>query len=293
MEHHPWSFVVERLTLFNIFATALTYVAITTALAFLRAPKYADSLPWVGHGKSWYGSWKNTFDGFTKSRDWLQDGYRKYHRYGRAFVLPSMLGMPTEVSIPRSQMQWFLDQPDHMLSTQAAHYDILNGEYSFITPAILKDPYHEHIIHKNLARNLNTIIPEMADEISFNVADVCGTDTEQFKKVDLMKGFFMNIIPKITNRMLIGKSICRNPDFIKNMMSFTTDVVLGLMLLPLVPRGLHPLIGGIYSLAPKYHYWRTREYTLPIVKQRLEDFRKKEAGDPAYANWKAPSDFVT
>ncbi|KAF2442776.1 cytochrome P450 [Karstenula rhodostoma CBS 690.94] len=293
MEHHSGSFVVERLTLFNIFATALTYFAITLAIGFLRAPKYPDSLPWVGHGKSWAVALKNTFDGFSKSRDWLQEGYQKYSKQGRAFVIPSMLGLPIEVSIPRSQMQWMLDQPDHVLSTRSAHYDTLNGDYAFVSPAILKDPYHEHILHKNLARNLNAIIPELVDEVSIDVADVCGADTEQFEKVNLMEGFLMNIIPKITNRMLVGESVCRNPDFLKNMMGFTTDVVLGLILFPMLPRALHPIIGPIYSLGAKYHYWRTRKYTLPIIKKRLEDFRKKDAGDPTYAEWKAPNDFIT
>jgi hypothetical protein len=192
MEHQPGSFVVERLTLFNIFATALTYFVVTIALNFLRAPKYPESLPWVGHGKSWSAVFKNTIDGFSQSRDWLQEGYRTYHKQGRAFVIPSMLGVPTEVSIPKSQMQWMLDQPDHVLSTSAAHYDTLNGDYAFVSKAILKDAYHEHVIHKNLARNLNAIIPELVDEVNIDVGAVCGVDTEQFKKLDLMEGFLLD-----------------------------------------------------------------------------------------------------
>jgi cytochrome P450 len=93
--------------------------------------------------------------------------------------------------------------------------------------------------------------------------------------------------------MLVGKSICRNPDFLKNMMGYTMDVVLGFIMFPMLPRTLHPLIGPIYGLRPKYHYWQTRKYTLPIIKKRLEDIRKKEAGDPTYADWKAPNDFIT
>ncbi|KAJ4360323.1 uncharacterized protein N0V89_000884 [Didymosphaeria variabile] len=293
MEHQSGTFVVDHLTLFNISAAGLTYFAITIALNSLRAPKYPEPLPWVGHGKSWSAALKNSLDGFSKSRDWLQDGYRKYHKQGRAFVMPSMLGVPTEVSIPRSQMQWMLDQPDHVLSTGAAHYDVLNGDYAFVSPAILKDPYHEHVIHKNLARNLNAIIPDLVDEVNIDVEEVCGADTEQFKKVHLMDELLLGIIPKITNRMLVGKSVCRNPDYLKNMMGFTMDVVMSFILFPLFPRTLHALIGPLFSLRPKYHYWQTRKYTLPIIKKRLEDFRKKEAGDPAYADWKAPNDFIT
>lgn len=293
MEARSSSVVVEHFTLFNIFVTCVTYFAITIALSFLRAPKYPESLPWVGHGKSWSAILKNTFDGFTKSRDWLQEGYQKYHKQGRAFVIPSTLGVPAEVSIPRSQMQWMLDQPDHVLSTGAAHYDVLNGNYAFISPLILKDPYHEHVIHKNLARNLNAVIPDLVDEVNIDVTEVCGVDTEQFKQVDLMDEFLLNIIPKITNRMLVGKSVCRNPDYLKSMMGFTMDVVFSFILFPLLPRTLHPLVGPIFSLRPKYHFWQTRKHTLPIIKKRLEDMRKKETGDPAYADWKAPNDFIT
>lgn len=287
------SFLAENFTLFNVFATGLTYFAVTVALNFLRAPKIPDELPWVGHGKSWTASLKNTFDGFSKGRDWLLEGYRKYHKHGRAFVLPSALGVPTEVSIPRSQMQWMIDQPDNVLSTSAAHYDGLNGEYAFITPALLKDPYHEHIVHKSLARNLNAIIPELVDEVQVDVDEVCGVDAQEFKKVDIMDELLMGVIPKITNRMLVGKSVCRNPDYLKNMMAFTMDIVFGFMLFPLLPRTFHPIVGPIFSLFPKYHYWNTKKYTVPIIKKRLDDMRKKEAGDPAYADWKAPNDYIT
>ncbi|KAF1980342.1 cytochrome P450 [Bimuria novae-zelandiae CBS 107.79] len=293
MELRSGSFVGVHFTLFNVFATCLTYFAVTIALNFLRAPKYPDELPWVGYGKSWSASIKNFFEGFTKCRDWLQDGYKKYHKEGRAFVIPSTLGMSAEVSIPRSQMQWMLDQPDSVLSTGEAHFDTLNGAYAFIDPVLLKDAYHEHVIHKNLARNLNAIIPELVEEVNDDVQEVCGADTQQFKKVNLMDEFLMGIIPKITNRMLVGKSVCRNPEFLKNMMAFTMDVVYGFMFFPLLPRPLHPFLGPIFSLLPKYHYWKGRKYTLPIIKKRLEDMRRKDADDPAYADWKAPNDFIS
>lgn len=293
MEQHTKSFIVEQLTLFNVIATGVTYVAFTIVLGFLRAPKYPDSLPCVGHGKSWSASVKNYIDGFTESRRWFSEGYKKFHKHGKAFLVPSTLGSPAEVSIPVSQMQWMLDQPDHVLSTAAAHYDILYGEYNFIKPIIVKDAYHERVIHKNLARQLNAIIPELADEVKVNVEEVCGSDTEEFRKVNLMDTFFMSVIPRITNRMLVGKPLCRNQDYLQNMMGFTMDVVGGLIMFPLVPRALHPVIGALHSLRPKYHYWRTSKYSLPLVKKRLEDIKKKESGDAAYKDWKAPNDFVT
>ena len=97
-----------------------------------------------------------------------------------------------------------IDQPDNVLSTSAAHYDILHGGYAFVKPAILKDPYHEHVIHKNLARNLNAILPELADEVPADVEYVCSVDTEKFKKIDLLNGSLLDIFPKIVNHMLVA-----------------------------------------------------------------------------------------
>ena len=78
------------------------------------------------------------------------------------------------------------DQPDNVLSVSEAHYDILHGDYSFIDPVILRDPYHEHVTHKNLTRNLNAIISDLIEEVPYAITDVYGTDTENWIKLDVM-----------------------------------------------------------------------------------------------------------
>ncbi|KAF2683889.1 cytochrome P450 [Lentithecium fluviatile CBS 122367] len=281
------------LTPYNIFLACVTYLAISIVGSFVRAPRYPISVPWVGHGKGWLSAFKNVFSGFSSSKAWVQTGYEKYSKSGKAFVLPSMLGAPAETVIPQSQMQWLLEQPDSVLSTAAAHYDTLQGDYSFVKPVILKDPYHEHVIHKNLARNLNAVVPELDDEIRHALDHLCGLDTEQFVKMDMLEGFMMKIIPIFTNRMLVGLPLCRNQDFLDTMLGYTMDVIRGFLLFALVPKLLHPIVGAVHSLGPKYHYWRSRKYTRPLVQKRLHDIRKKDAGDPEYKDWKEPNDFVT
>lgn len=63
--------------------------------------------------------------------------------------MPDISGKP-EVILPRSQMAWLIEQRDDVLSNSAFHYDSLEGDYCFATPQILRDPYHEHVIHKYL-----------------------------------------------------------------------------------------------------------------------------------------------
>lgn len=285
------SVLSQHLNYMNLITTFLLYFVLSVVTSFWRAPRYPTSIPWVGHGKSWRVALSNTFGSFTNSKSWMLDGYTKYSKSGKPFVLPSSIGQAAEVVIPRTQTQWMLDQPDNVLSTSAAHYDILHGDYSFVKPIILQDPYHEHIIHKNLARNLNTFIPDLADEVQVASDDFFGMQ-EEWHSINLLDSF-MKLVPRLTNRMFVGKPLCRNKDFLSNMEGFTNDVIRGFFLFPLIPTMLHPVVGTIAGLAPKYHFWRTAKYSLPLIKKRLADIKRKDAEDPEYKDWKEPNDFIT
>lgn len=247
---------VYHFTYTNILTTALVYLTVSIAYSFWRAPRYPTNLPWVGHGKGWWASLSNTFGAFTNSKRWLDEGYNKYSKNGQSFVLPSTIGSAAEVVIPRSQMQWMIDQPDDVLSTSAAHYDLLRGDYNFVDRIMLKDPYHEHIVHKNLARNLNALIPDLQDEVNRVADEFFGSREDEWRSVNVLDTF-MKLVPKITNRMVVGAPLCRNQVYLDNMEGFTNDVIRGLLLYSLVPEFLHPIVGRIAGLSSKYHYWRT------------------------------------
>jgi cytochrome P450 len=285
--------LLPALTAYNLLVVFLVYLAFSIVLNFVFAPKYPTTIPWVGHGQGWLNAFRNVFAGFSSSKAWALEGYERYSKDGKAFVLPAMLGQSAEVVIPQSQMPWLLEQPDTVMSTLEAHSDSLKGDYNFVTPQILRDPYHEHVIHKNLARNLNSVIPELDDEIRHALHELCGLDTENYVKMDILEGFMMKIIPVFTNRMLVGLPLCRNQDYLNNMLGYTMDVIRGFLVFGLVPKMLHPIVGTIHSLGPKYHYWRLRKYTRPLAQKRLHDIRRKDAGDPEYKDWKEPNDFVT
>jgi cytochrome P450 len=278
-------------TFLHVAAAAITYWVIATIYNLFTAPSPPTSIPWMGYGKGWIADFRN-FTALTKSKEWLFAGYNKYSREGKIFVLPATLGMAAEVVMPQSQMRWMFDQPDTVLSTSEAHYDSLQGDYSFMSPIILKDPYHEHVLHKNLVRNLNAIIPDLEEEIPRTIAEVYGTNTEEWKKLDVLESF-MKMIPVLTNHMLLGESLCHERKFLDAVLGFTTDVIRNQSLMFLVPKALHPIVGTLLSLPVKYHYWLTSKFTLPMIKQRISDLEKRDAGDPEYKSWKEPNDFIT
>jgi cytochrome P450 len=278
-------------TLPHIFVALLSYWLFATVYNVLTAPTPPTSIPWVGYGKGWFAGFRN-FTALTKSKEWLSAGYDKYNRAGKIFVLPATLGMPAEIVMPRSQLTWMFDQPDSVLSTSEAHFDFLQGEYAFVDRVILKDPYHEHVVHKNLLRNLNAIIPELEEEVPIAVDDVYGMDTEEWKSMDVLQSF-MDMIPTLTNRMLLGKPLCRERRYLDAVLSFTMDCIRTQSIMFIVPKALHPAVGTLLSLTTKYHYWLSSKFTLPLIKQRIVDITKKDAGDPEYKSWQEPSDFIT
>jgi len=280
-----------KLSLPALAGAIATYWLVATLYHLLNAPQPPTSIPWLGYGNGWTAGVRNFF-ALTKSKEWLQAGYDKYSKKNKIFVLPATLGMRAEIVMPREQMSWMFDQPDSVLSTSAAHYEFLQGDYCFVEPAILRDPYHEHVVHKNLLRNLNAIIPDLAEEVPVAVDSIYGTNTDTYTKVDVLDTF-MRMIPSLTNRILVGPTLCRERKFLDAVLSFTTDVVRIQALLFLIPRALHPLVGSLLSLTSKYHYWLSSKFSLPLIRKRLEDIKKKDAGDPEYKAWKEPQDFVT
>ena len=275
----------------NIAALVVTYFVVATLYNFVSFPQPPSTLPWMGYGKGWVNSFRN-FTALTKSKEWILEGYQRYSKNNQLFVLPATLGTQAEIIVPKDQMQWMFDQPDTVLSTSEAHYDFLQGAYAFVDPFILKDPYHEHVIHKCLVRNLNAILPELDDEVPYAVEDVFGSDTENWRTVEVLSSF-MRMIPGLTNRMIIGKPLCRERSFLDAVLGFTTDCIRTQSSMALVPLVLHPVVGNILSVATHYHYWLSSRWTLPIIKKRIADINKKDAGDPEYKNWKEPSDFIT
>ena len=246
---------------------------------------------------------------FSSAKEWLELGYNKVSRgthspstiqadhssqYGKknmTYILTGIFTGKPEVVLPRSQMPWLLEQPENVLSTSAFHYDALAGDYAFTTPQILKDPYHEHVIHKYLPRRIAGLLPGIWEEIQVAIDKTWGMDPQSWKEIGIWENM-LRIIPSFTNRMLVGLPLCRNEDYLTNMSKFAMDVVISSsFFLPLTPRFLKPLVGPLVTI-PNTRRWRnTTKYTLPIINERLANLKRKEE-DPSF-QWDEPNDYLS
>ncbi len=189
-------------------------------------------------------------------------------------------------------MAWLVDQPDNVLSSSEAHYDGLFGAYSFVNKVLLRDPFHERVIHRSLARHLTALIPQPQVDIQSCADEIFGLDDKEFKTINIIDAMF-SFIPRATNRIIVGGSICRVDEYIDNMVQISHDVIRNMLLLTFVPPVLRPVLGRLASLPVKYHYGKTARYTIPSSSSGWPTSSCEEQGDPRYADWVPPNDYIS
>jgi hypothetical protein len=300
----------ESLTPGRIAVVIFVFTISSFVVDFTWKPRYAKSLPRVGCGASFLGTLKNWFYYVTRYNSWVSEGYEtvcyplkarksfkrltlkplQYSKHGRAFVVPAAPSHPQEIVVPRSQAAWMLELPDKVLSTKEAHRDALHNDYQFFG---VDDQFPIRTIHKHLTRNIIGIIPGLQEEVHGAIDATFGKDTENWKSLNLWEAW-LGIVPRVTNRIIVGAPLCRNQEFLSSQVGFADDVVRNSILLDMFPRIFQPLVAPFVVLANWWHWRKSYLNAKPVLEQRLYDMARKASGvDPAYEDWQPPEDMVT
>ncbi|KAK4242428.1 cytochrome P450 [Achaetomium macrosporum] len=274
----------ESLTLGRIAAYIATLTIVSFVVDFTRKPRYTKSLPRVGFGDSFLGTIKNWVYFATRYTSWLAEGHTKYAKHGRAFVAPSAPGRPQEIVVPRSQTAWMLEQPDRVLSTKEAHRDALFNDYQFFG---CDDQFPIRTIHKHLARNIVGLIPGVQEEVHGAIDATFGKDTENWKSLNLWEAW-LGVVPRVTNRMIVGTQLCRNQEFLDSQVAFADDVVQNGFIFQLFPRIFLPLVAPFFVLRNWWHWRKSYLHARPLIEKRLRDMVHNKGSDV-----EPPEDLVT
>ena len=131
----------------------------------------------------------------------------------------------------------------------------------------------------------------MWEEVQVAIDLTWGTNTMEWKDVGIWQNM-MRVIPSVTNRMMVGPQVCRNEDFLENLGKFAMDVITcSTIYLRFTPRFLKPLVGPLVSIPNTRHWRNTTKYTLPIINERLANFKRKQE-DPSF-RWDEPNDYIS
>ncbi|KAF2754375.1 cytochrome P450 [Pseudovirgaria hyperparasitica] len=263
---------------------ALYYLAYSLLTSTTPVPA---ELPWLGKppGVRLFGDIRLRLDGFRNARAYLADGYANYHQKGRSYVYRTLFGTP-EIVVPRAQLKWLLDFPDDVASVSEAHRQSLNADYTFPNPILIKECFHEHVIHKNLARKLPALLPATWDETRQAFDDTWGRDTTAWKEICVYENA-LDVIARLSNRVFLGLPLCREKPLLDAMCAFANAVFRSTMLMNLCPGVLRPLLGPLVCLPNYIHYRKTTKWTIPFIKRRLATLASSDHPDA-----EKPNDFV-
>lgn len=183
-----------------------------------------------------------------------------------------------------------LELPDRVLSTKEAHKDALHNDYQFFGA---DDQFPIQTIHKHLARNIVGLIPGVQEEVHGAIDATFGNDTENWKSLNLWEAW-LGIVPRVTNRIIVGAPLCRNQEFLDSQVAFADDVVRNSFILDMFPRLFRPLVAPLVVLSNRWHWRKSYLLAKPVIEQRLSDMTRKASGtDPAYQDYQPPEDMIT
>ncbi|KAK6851853.1 hypothetical protein PG995_011978 [Apiospora arundinis] len=270
-------------------------ILITLALAvvgyFLLTPKARPlpDIPWVGKSSRLPGAdtWA-TLASFINRRKWFAEGYEKYSRHGKSFIVPHPMG-EKHITLPPDKLSWLLEQPDHVASAADFHYEILAGRYAWTDGGLNRDPFHEHVIHKYIVRKDAKLLAGMWDEIGVAVDELWGV-SEDWRDVRVLDTA-EELILRVVNRALVGLPLCRNKDYLSHTNSFTTNVLLCTFATQLAPCFLRDAVGYAVGAPNYWHYRRCARWTLPVIRERLAMFAHIDEG--SLATDALPEDYIT
>ncbi|KAK5996453.1 Cytochrome P450 monooxygenase iccF [Cladobotryum mycophilum] len=271
----------------GVFAFAALFI-----LDFISSQKYLQDVAVVGRGRGFINRLKDGRDYMWNYRAWMIDGHNRYNKKGLPFIAPGPLTRKPEIILPQSQLAWMFDQPDHIISAQEARYDMTYPQYNFLGHRLAFDQFGFRVVYKSLARHLPTALPEIDQEIQQAAGRALGNDTENWKTANLM-GFWMSIVPYVTNRLLVGPELCREKKFLDEMVGFATATAINIALLNQIPKFFHPIFGRILAIRNWRHWRNASEQVLPLIRERLHAMTRQAAGDAEYKDYTPHEDFLT
>lgn len=167
-----------------------------------------------------------------------------------------------------SQMQWLLNQPDHILSQHEANKQFLRAEYTMLHPSIIGEARMANFINRYLTRDLDIFAKAIVDEIEQALEDTWGSDVSKWHEISLYN-IMLVIIGRIVNRVLVGLPLCRNPAYLQSSTKFAQMAPVTGGLISLLPNWLRPALAPFVTACDTFHYWKMSRMIEPIVRERL------------------------
>ncbi|KAF7321037.1 hypothetical protein HMN09_00190900 [Mycena chlorophos] len=298
-------------------ATTVASTLFFTAFFFIVAALKSRSdhshiprdLPFVGKDdKEWFSALRANWRGWFQSISLYVQGYQKYSKNGKIFVVPTWTRAP-QILLPPSMATWLSMQPEHILSAKDRTFD--SGEffvlfqsdlrlrdfpvqfkYTVGHPHILNNDMVELLIKRELTKTVGTLNEEIIEEIIKSTDDLYGgSETAGEWRERYVFDSLARAVGRVVSRVFVGAELCSNMEYVNAGTNFSKMVSISSYILHLFPEFLKPAVSILVTLPSKYYARICMKHLEPLIEQRIKDMRAKDA-DPTYP-WEEPNDYVS
>lgn len=206
--------------------------------------------------------------------------------------MPSGLSRLPDVVLPRSMLPWLLEQPEAAVDAHEAHNDAIYGDYNFLAPAVVRDPFGSRAVTKWLNRSLPGLLPAIEAEAARAADEAMGGVGDEWTSVGLWD-VWLAMVPPVTNRILAGPDLCRDRGYLDAVVGFTQAVLRNCVLLRLCPAVLHPVVGRLLARTNRRHWRRANALLRPVIERRVADMAPGKARGDGSPPPPPPEDLIT
>lgn len=135
---------------------------------------------------------------------------------------------------------------------------------------MVHSPAVRETITRDLTRKLASLTPELFDELQQTVDEQWGTDTEEWKTVNLFKTV-LNIVARSANRVFIGVPLCRNKEFTSSALTYSATLFPCSVLIRHFPRPLRPIVAKFITIDNQRRRRAFVNFVKPEAKRRMDD----------------------
>ncbi|TFK22735.1 cytochrome P450 [Coprinopsis marcescibilis] len=261
----------------------LAGVVVHRYYTFSKTRSKLKAIPTVG-SDNFVTAYLSAWRFFLHAPDMVQEGYDKY--YGNAFKVPTLetsSGWMVIVS-GEKMIEELKNAPNSELDHYEATKELLQLDYTFGKYAH-RGTYHNDVIRTGFTRALAPRYSDICDELveSFDTIVPRGKDWVPVPLMDAL----VSIICRVSNRLMVGAPLCRDPEFQAIQTEFAMHVMLSAGIVHLCPSPFKPFVGSMVSKVP-HTIKRLHNFLGAVVDERLK--REAELGK----RWEGrPNDMIS
>ncbi|KAJ3538649.1 hypothetical protein NM208_g5815 [Fusarium decemcellulare] len=209
----------------------------------------------------------------------FRDAYDNYLKKGKPVVIPG-IGFRHEVLMPPETISWVMAQPENELDPAAAFVEIDQVKWALGHDRYVSDAWHGLLVRTDLNRVLENVCAALNNELGVAFDKFFGTDTENWKELDLLETVRM-VVAQAASRFTLGLPLCRNEEYLRLPVEIVDRLVVNAGATGGAPRLLRPFIGTAVNWTLHSKVERLKTLFAPVWKERLASLEATR-DDPNY-----------